>query len=73
LTGQRIFDFPKGFDKQLLMILQDDPIPIRNRRAEIPMELAKVIHRSLNRDPKERHASAKEMSAALKEFTTTGE
>lgn len=30
LTGRKIYDFPPGFQRQVLMILQEDPLPIRS-------------------------------------------
>ena len=33
------------------MILQDEPVPIDERRSDIPAALAAVIHRALTRDP----------------------
>ncbi|MDB5349655.1 MAG: stkP 4 [Planctomycetota bacterium] len=68
LTAKRVYDFPRNVERQLLMILQDEPVPIRERRPDVPEGLAKVIHRSLKRDPKERFADAAEMRKALKPF-----
>jgi hypothetical protein len=68
LTGQRIFDFPSRFEKQLLMILQEDPVPVRVRRPDLPEGLADAIHRALKRDPTERFPDAVAMQSALKAF-----
>jgi hypothetical protein len=68
LTGRFIYDFPPQDDKRLLMILQDDPIPIESRRPEIPAELAVIIHRALAKDPKDRFADVKAMRKALLKF-----
>lgn len=65
LTGQRIYDFPRNVEKQLLMILQDDPVPIRSRRPDVPEGLAEAIGRAVRRDPKERFPDAAAMRAAL--------
>ena len=61
LTGHYAFDFPSDRIKQLLMILEDDPIPIRRHRADVPDGLAAVIHRAMARDPATRFADAAEM------------
>jgi len=68
LTGRFIYDFPHEDEKRLLMILQDDPIPIELRRPDIPTGLAGAIHRSLARNPKERFADARGLRKALVGF-----
>ena len=68
LTGTRPYDFPSNVERQLLMILQDDPIPIRQRNPEVPEALAEVIHRSLARNPADRFPDAVAMCAALVPF-----
>jgi len=68
LTNEYIYDFPPQLNKRVLMILQDDPIPIIDRDANIPRGLAHVIHKSLSRQPKDRFPSAKVMRQALLPF-----
>ena len=68
LTGKKIYDFPSGFQRQVLMILQEEPVPIRTRRADIPDPLAAVIHRALVRDPAMRFPDASTMRTALSSF-----
>jgi pSer/pThr/pTyr-binding forkhead associated (FHA) protein len=68
LSGKRIYDFPPGVERQILMILQDEPVPIRSRHPDIPAALAAVIHRSLARDPTSRFPDARAMQAALAPF-----
>jgi serine/threonine-protein kinase len=68
LTGQFIHDLPRGLDKQIVMVLQDAPVPIRSRRPDIPKGLADVIHRSLAKEPEHRFADAKDMRRALLKF-----
>jgi serine/threonine-protein kinase len=65
LTDQYIFDLPPALDRQLLMILQVEPISILSRRPEIPAALAEIIHRALARDPGERFSSVATMREAL--------
>ena len=50
------------------MILQEDHIPILERRADITADLAAVIHRALRRDPGERFPDVAAFRAALKPF-----
>ena len=49
-----IHDLPGEFHNQVLMVLQDDPVPLRARRPELPAALAEVIHRALGREPEDR-------------------
>jgi serine/threonine-protein kinase len=68
LTGAFIFDLQGDLKKRLLAILQEDPIPIRKRRREIPQSLAAVIHRGLEREPHRRWPDAAAFRAALAPF-----
>ncbi len=51
-----------------MKILLEDPVPIRDRRPDIPVGLAWVIHRALARDPQARYANVREMRRALLPF-----
>ena len=68
LTGQPTHDFPPRVEAQLWAILENAPVPIQSRRADIPEDLAAIIHRSLARDPAARFADAGAMRAALMPF-----
>jgi eukaryotic-like serine/threonine-protein kinase len=68
LTGRKVYDFPESPNMQLLMVLQEDPVPIRSRRADIPEPLAAFIHRALARLPLERFPDASAMRSALTPF-----
>ena len=65
LTQSCIHDFPPEIQQQLLKILQDDPVPITERRADIPQGLADVIQRALDRNPANRFPSILEFRSAL--------
>jgi serine/threonine-protein kinase len=67
LTGKFVHDLPKGTSAQLAMILNRDAVPIRQRRADLPAELAKISHRALSRDPRDRFADVKAFRRALRE------
>jgi serine/threonine protein kinase len=62
------FDFSKR--NKLAVVLEDDPIPIEQRVPEIPSKLAKVVHRALAKEMRDRFASAAEMGEALAPFAT---
>jgi serine/threonine-protein kinase len=68
MTGAYPFDFPASFQNQLLTILNEDPVPMRQRRPEIPEGLAAVIHRGLKREPAERFPDAAAFRDALRPF-----
>jgi len=65
LTDRFVFDLPRRIEQQLLMILQSEPVAIRERLPEIPEALAAVVHRSLAKDPKTRFADVGAMRRAL--------
>jgi eukaryotic-like serine/threonine-protein kinase len=68
LTGKKIYDYPEGNRQALMMILHEDPIPIRLRRAEIPESLAGVIGRALAREPASRFPDASFLRDVLKQL-----
>ena len=65
LTGKLVFDMPDRFHEQILMILHDDPVPLRARRPELPEKLEAVVHRALAKRPEERFADVREFRDAL--------
>jgi serine/threonine-protein kinase len=68
LTCKYIYDEPAGGGDLIRMLLEEQPVPIRQRRAEISPELAAVIAKCLARDPRERYPDATLMRRALKPF-----
>ena len=68
LTGHKIHDYPEGNRQALMMILHEDPIPIRARRVEIPEALAAVVHRALAREPSTRFPDVSALREALGPF-----
>jgi serine/threonine-protein kinase len=54
LTGRHIFDFKAIGMRAILQMLEEDPVPIRNRRPELPEGLAAAVHRALAREPADR-------------------
>ena len=61
-----------GRSQQLLMIMQQDAIPIQYRRADIPDRLAEIIEKSLSRNPDERFPDVTEFRKALLPFCEAG-
>jgi serine/threonine-protein kinase len=69
LTGKYVYDLPPGkFEDQLAMILQEDPVPIRERRPDIPRPLAAIIHKALARIPGKRFGDVEAMRQALHKY-----
>ncbi len=68
LTGRYIHDFPPDAGQRLLMILDKQPVPIRDRRPEIPEPLATAIHRALAHDPQARFPDVRDFYAAIEPF-----
>jgi serine/threonine-protein kinase len=68
LARQFIYDLPPLVPGQVLMILSQDPVPIQQRRPDLPGKLAEAVHRSLRRDPADRFPDARAMRAALAPF-----
>src|SRR5262249_19095360 len=67
LTEQFVFDLPP-MPGALAVIIQDQPVPIRQRRPEPPEGFAEVIHRALRKDPAQRYPSAEAFRQALVPF-----
>ncbi len=68
LTAHKIHDYPEGNRQALMMILHNDPIPIRSRRAEIPEALSAAIQKALSREPAARFPDASAFRKALGPF-----
>lgn len=62
LTGQMVYDSPGHAQLMLLKILEEDPVPFRQRRLDLLEELA--------RDPRQRFADAKALRDALRPFAS---
>jgi serine/threonine-protein kinase len=67
LAGAPVHDFRPG-ESPFAVILNDDPVPLRDRNPDVPANLAKVVHRGLARDPARRWPSAAAFRKALSPF-----
>jgi len=65
LTGKYVFDFPEQAHLGLSMLLEQKPVPLRTRRADVPEKLAQVIHKALARNPGKRFANLRAFRHAL--------
>lgn len=68
LTCKYVYDEAAGGGDLIRMLLEEQPIPVRQRRPDVPQGLADVIQKCLARDPKERYPDAASMRNALKPF-----
>ncbi len=68
LTKQYVYDFPKELSKRLLMILQDDPISVTQRRSDLPHPLVEAIQRGLAREPDDRFRDVAAFRLAILPF-----
>ena len=65
VTGQRPFQGDSGI-ALASSVLKDRPVPITDRRDELPRHLERVIHRCLEKEPRERYQSALDVHNELK-------
>ncbi len=66
LTMSRLFDADN--DVAAALLVRDARIPlIGMKRPSVPMTLARIVHRALERDPARRFKSAREMMEAMRE------
>jgi serine/threonine-protein kinase len=67
LAGAYLYDFPTSGPehKKLIKILVEPPVPILQRRDDLPPGLSIPIHRALEKDPKKRFSSVGAFREAL--------
>jgi serine/threonine-protein kinase len=65
LSGQHTHDFPASFRDRMMLVLQEEPVPIRTRRPDVPVLLAEVLHRALAKEPAARFPDTASMLQAL--------
>jgi eukaryotic-like serine/threonine-protein kinase len=68
LTNCHTHDFPKDMCAQFSDLLAMPPVPIAERRADIPAALAVVIHKALSREPEERYPDVMAFRQEMKRF-----
>jgi serine/threonine-protein kinase len=70
LSGKLLFDFKGSAEHGVALVLQKEPLPLREHRPEVPEELAAAVHRALAKDPEARFPDVRAFRAALTPFTT---
>jgi eukaryotic-like serine/threonine-protein kinase len=68
LTCQFIYDQVADGGDLIRALLEEHPVPIRQRRNDIPAALAGVLEKCLARDPNDRYPTALAMRRALRPF-----
>jgi eukaryotic-like serine/threonine-protein kinase len=68
LTGHAPYDRATNMHIQFIQILDEDPVPLRKRRRDLPKALGTVIHRGLARTPSDRYPDVVAFAAALTPF-----
>ncbi len=68
LSSQFIYDELADGGDLIRMLLEEPPVPIRRRRADVPAGLAAVLEKGLARDPKDRYPNATDLRKALRPF-----
>ena len=68
LSGKYLFDFKDNSVPATSRVLNEEPIPLRSHRPEVPEELSNIIQRALAKTPEQRFASVHEFRAALTQF-----
>ena len=68
ITGRFMFDGPGEGGDLIRKILEEEPIPIQERRPEVPTALAKVLARCVAREARDRYPTAAVMRQALRPF-----
>jgi serine/threonine-protein kinase len=69
IAGQYIYDQPvEGGGDLIRVLLEEQPVPIRQRRPEVPSELEAVLMKGLAREPADRYRDAATLRRALRPF-----
>ncbi|MBA4187302.1 MAG: hypothetical protein C0467_04705 [Planctomycetaceae bacterium] len=68
LTGDRVYDQPPTAAQQLKQILDEDPVPILERKPDVSPALADAIMTALSRDPADRFTDVRTFRKAIQGF-----
>ena len=68
ITGQFIYDQVAEGGDLIRTLLEETPVPIQQRRPDVPAGLAAVLKKCLARDPEDRYPTASALRQALREF-----
>jgi len=66
LAGQRPFEEPSPAET-MAAIIRNEPKPLREIRADVPRDLDRIITRCLEKDPRNRYGSTRDLARDLRE------
>jgi eukaryotic-like serine/threonine-protein kinase len=69
VTGERPFQGASAVD-MISSILRDTPPPVTDRRADVPPHLARVLRRCLEKDPRDRYQTSRDIYNELRDLRT---
>jgi len=70
LSGKAPYDRATSTHLQLLQLLEEDPVPLLERRVNLSEALGAVIHRAMAHEPSERYPNVAAFAAALSPFAS---
>ncbi|MEQ8763258.1 MAG: bifunctional serine/threonine-protein kinase/formylglycine-generating enzyme family protein [Planctomycetota bacterium] len=68
LTNRPFFDGDSG-PRLVEQILLEEPVPVQRLASHVPQDLAAIVHKATEKDPRRRYATAENMAADLDAFT----
>jgi serine/threonine-protein kinase len=68
ISAKFIQDQPADGGDLIHALLEEDPVPIRERRREVPLGLEEVLMRCLARNPDDRYPDATAMRMAIRPY-----
>ena len=68
LTGSFLYDVTGEGGDLIRVLLEEQPVPISDRRSDLPRALCAVLDKCLSRDPADRYPDATAMKKALRPF-----
>jgi WD40 repeat protein/tRNA A-37 threonylcarbamoyl transferase component Bud32 len=67
LVGRPPFKAATALDT-LMQVLSEEPVPVRRLQPKVPRDLETVCHKCLEKEPRQRYASAEELAEDLRRF-----
>jgi eukaryotic-like serine/threonine-protein kinase len=68
IAGTFIYDQVNEGGDLIRMLLEERPVPIRERRPDVPAGLASILEKGLSRDPNDRYHTANTLRRALRRY-----
>ncbi len=65
LAGTHALNLPAELHRRFTSLLRQQLVPLRDRRPDVPIALAEVIHKAMSRTPAQRYKNVVEFRHAL--------